>query len=266
MDSMTIRSIIFVGFPEMLFIVLTTLTTAGYKDALNFKDMKNIYKILLSSALITIVSVTFRSFVPLLIYNVILATFIYPLIIYAIFRYKLFPIIMGVLLSLVILVIGESIAVSSILKILGISLEITYSNDFLRILVSLPVRVFQLLGIIILSRVRNINFYALKLSTEDLIQTILFGLLIISSMISVETGLKNIERDFKTITTLIVNICIIVIFTTWMVYKWFKLKNRSLISRKIHDFELERIKSLLKEGYTDHVIELIDETLRERGK
>ena len=85
-------------------------------------------------------------------------------------------------------------------------------------------------------------------------------------MISVETGLKNINRDYKTITTLIVNICIIVLFSTWIIYRLFKLKNRSLISRKIHDFELERIKSLLDEGYTDHAIELIEQTLKERGK
>ena len=268
---MNVLSILCVSFPELLLVVLTTLITAGYKDALNFKDTKNIYRVLLSAIILTIFSVAFRPFFPLLIYNVILAIFLYPLIIYIVFRHKIsshkiLPIVMGVLLSIATLIIGEAIVVSSVLKIFNISLETTHINDLLRITISLPVRAFQVLVIIILSKVRNINFSTLKLSTEDLIQTILFGLLIISSMISVETGLKNINRDYKTITTLIVNICIIVLFSTWIIYRLFKLKNRSLISRKIHDFELERIKSLLDEGYTDHAIELIEQTLKERGK
>lgn len=225
----------------------------------------------LSTIFLTIISVAFRPFIPLFIYNVILAMILYPLVIYFVFKRELNPkkilhIIIGVFLSIVVLIISESILISSTLKIFHISLETAYNNDIVRILISLPVRTFQVLVIIALSKIRKISFYSLKFSTEDLIQTVLYGLLIISSMISVETGLKNIERDYKTITTLIINVFIIVLFSAWIIYKLFKLKTHSILSRKIHDFELERIKSLLKEGYTEHVIELIEQTLKERGK
>lgn len=263
---MSVLSILCVGFPEETLLLFTILVTAGYKDALNFTSVKNVLKLLLASILLTIPTVVIRSFVELYIYNVILGLIIYPLPIYIIFKQKLHKIFIGVLLAVLVLILGEAVTVTPILQLFSIPLEKAQNSDLIRILLSLPVRTVQLLVIIILSKVKNISFHALKLSTEELIQTILCGLLIISSMISVEKGLRNITRDVATITVLIVNVCIIIIFSAYLIYKIFSLKSHSLISRKIHDFELERIRNLLKEGYTDHVIELIDETLKERGK
>ncbi|NLC68610.1 MAG: hypothetical protein GX754_07485 [Clostridiaceae bacterium] len=266
MDDMSVVSILCVSFPEEILVVLTTLIIAGYKDALNFSIRKNILKLLLTSIILTVISVAFRPFLHLFIYNVIIALVFYPIVIYFIFKHNIFQAFIGVLLSIVVLIIGEAILLSSTIKLFNISLEIAYSSDIIRFLISLPVRIFQVFVIIILSKVRNIKFHAIKLTTEELVQTILCGLLIISSMVSVEKGLKNIKRDVATITVLIVNICIIVIFSAYLIYRIFTLKNHYVISRKIHNFELERIRNLLKEGYTDHVIELIEETLNERGK
>ena len=85
-------------------------------------------------------------------------------------------------------------------------------------------------------------------------------------MINIENGLKNINKDFNTMSILIVNILIILMFSLWMIYKIMQLRKKTILDQKIRTVELERIKKLLSEGHSPHVINLIDTTIKGRKK
>jgi len=266
MDKMTVTSIILVSFPEMLLILITTLMIAGYKDVFNFKDKKNIWKLSASVLLMLFASVFPRAILPVVTYNFILMLILYPLIITLVYRSRIMPTILGTLLSLAIIVIGESTLFSMSLKLFNLSLQQVYSDDFIRFVITLPIRLLQVIVIVVISKYKKINFITAKLNIDEWIQIMLYALMTISSMLSIEKGLKNIQKDYFTITSLIVNVLIAVIFSTWTIITIFKKRKKTLIDKKIHDFELMRIRQLLSKGYTEHVVKLIDATIEERGK
>lgn len=266
MDKMSITSILLVSFPEAILIVISTLTIAGYKDILNFKEKKNFLKLFLCSLIMIIFSVVCRAILPLATLNFILMAALYPIIIYSIYHYRVAPTILGVIVSLVVLMLGEAVSITTLLKTIGLSLESVYLSNILRVLFSLPTRLFQLITIIIMCKLRNINLSFIRLSLNEWFQIILFSFVILSSMFSIESGFKNIDRDINTITKLIVNIFIAIIFSFWMILNIFRVKKRSKINEKINTFELKRIKNLLLEGHTEHVIKLINIKISGEGR
>lgn len=266
MDKMSVTSVLLVSFPEMLLIVISTLTIAGYRDILNFKEKKNLINLFLCSLLMTIISVACRAILPSATLNFILMAVLYPIIIHCIYRYRIISTILGIILSLIIIILGESIFITILLKVTGLSLETVYASNILRLLFSVPIRLSQLLVIALACKLRRINLKFVQLSVHEWIQITLLALMILSSMFSIESGFKNIKRDVNTIIKLIINVFIAIIFSTWMIISIFRIKKISKVNQKINNFELKRIRKLLIEGHTEHVIKLINTKLNEEGE
>jgi len=264
MDKMSIWTILFVSFPEELLIVLTTLVLIGYKDFLNFKKSENIFRLLFSVILMVIFACTGRMLLPSISLNSLVSFIAFTLILTITYRIRLLSSFFSILTAFIVIIVGESTLLVAIMKLFNISLQVFLTNDAIRILVTLPERLLQIMIILIISRIKNTNFNKISLSIDEWIQISLFSMVIIGSMISIEAGFKNINHDHYTITNLIINICITISFSAWTIYKIFKIRKKTIISNRIRDFELKRIKKLLIEGYTNHVIELIDSTLKER--
>ena len=264
MDKMSVVSIVFVSLPEAILVFIIILTVAGYIEALNFRDRKHIIKIFFASVFSVIFSVALRSFLPLATLSFVIMFLLYPIIMLIIFRSKLLSTILGTVLAFSIFIIGELIC-TIFMNIMNFSLSQVYSNDAMRIFISLPTRIIQIIAVIIICRIKNISFKMDRLNAEQWIQLILFIFMIVSSMVSIESGLNNINRDTKTIVYLMVNILIALVFSSWTVYNIFRLRKKNLIDEKIRNIELERIRKLLAEGCSEHVIELIDLTLMKRS-
>lgn len=265
MDKISVWSMLFVSFPEELLIVLITLAAAGHRDVLNFKNKKNILKLLTSSSVMVVSTVLCRSFLPSATLNFILQFVLFYLIIITIYRYRIFVCIPSFFLSISIIIISEALFVSPIMKLFNLSLQHIYENDFLRILVFLPDRISQLIVILIICRLRNISLSVLKLKRDQYIPIIFYFLMVISSMTTIESSLKNPSNDFATTFKLLINVIFAIGFTFWAIYNMFSLRKKILIKENIHDIELHHVKQLLEEGKTNYAIELIDFTLNEKG-
>ncbi|HHV98311.1 MAG TPA: hypothetical protein GXX36_01855 [Clostridiaceae bacterium] len=266
MDKMSVTSILLVSLPEMILIVITALMIAGYKDILNFKDKKNIWRLFIASSLMCLFSTIGRMLFNSITTNLLVMMVLYPLIVYLVYRYNIISTICGVLVALVPLLLGEAIFVSLLLKITNMPISQVYASNLLRIAFSLPIRICQLLAVILISRLKNYNLSMVKLNVDEWIQVVLFVLMISSSLSSIESGFNNLNKDYNTIIKLIINVLIAVLFSSWMIYCIYKIRRKSDIDKRINYFELKRIKKLLEEGYTDHVINLINIKLHEEGK
>ena len=266
MDKMSILSIILVSFPEELLLVTITLAAAGYKDVLNLRVRKNLAKLLLTAAVMTITTVSIRSLLPYFSYTAAVTLTLMFFIIVIAYRFKPISCFLGYLLSVLILTAGDMIVLGIGMSLLQIPLETLYSSDFLRIIFSLPTRFLQIISIILIIRMKNLKLSFVRLRFDEYIQVILFLLMIFSSVYTVERGFGNLKNDFGTILNLIVNTVILVIFSAWMIVKIFMIRKRNLINKKVHDIELNRIKKLLEQGHTNRVIELIDLSLNSKSE
>lgn len=265
MDKMSLLSILLVSLPEEILFVVTTLTVAGYKDVLNLKEKKNFIKLMLASILMVLISASCRLLLPLSTFSSYAMLVLFPMVIILVYKQRFLPSILGFLLSITVLVICEAALLSPFLKLLKITLQDVHSSDMTRILASIPVRALQLLVAVIICRIKDISLSTVKLTIEEWIRIALFGIIILSSMVFIESGLRNLQHDSKTMLHFIINICVAVLFCSWMFCSIFKLRKRRQIDEKIRNFELQRIRKLLAEGHTKLVIELIDTTLNNKG-
>lgn len=265
MDKMSITSILLVSFPEELLMLLTSLVLIGNRESLDFRNKKNFFKLLIASSIMTACAVIGRSLLPYTTANFILQLIIFYITFIVMYRYRIPASALATVLSFLTVAIGEVLILGPTLNLLNISIEQVYSNDFFRILISFPARFFQILVIALVCKKKEINLSMVKLSIDEWVQVTLFCFMVISSMVSMESGFRNINRDFGTILKLIINICIAIIFSCWMAYKIFKTKKESVLKQKIRKFELQRIKKLLLDGHTEHVLQLIELALKERG-
>jgi len=260
-DKLSLFSIIFVSYPEDILILIITLAAAGYKDVINLKEGKNLIRLLLTSLAMTITTVAFRAFLPYFTYTFVVTLLLSFFIIIASYRYKPLSCFLGFLLSALILLVAEVLVYGVVLNLLGISIETVHSSDIYRLLASLGTRILQIACIFIILKIRNFKLQYVRLGKDEWIQIILFILMILSSLYTIEKGLRNVNSDYGTIINLIINICILLIFSGWMIFKIFKIRKRTIIEYKVHDFELNRIKKLLLQGKVNHAIELIDLSL-----
>ena len=266
MDKMSLVSILFVSFPEELLIVATTMAFAGYKDLLNFRRKENILKLLLSSALMVAAAVTLRSVLPSVTFSALLVIPLYFIIIILVYRYKPVTCIPGFVLSMIILFFADALFVSLFLKVMNLSLEQYLKSDLLKILSSLPKDSVLVLVLVFISYKKNIRLRFKKLSISRLVQLALFALLFVQSMFSAEKVWKSVSRAYNSTFILLINIFIVLFFLLWLFFYIFKLEEKSEINKKLNNFELERIKKLLKEGQSSHAVKLIDLTLKQRGQ
>lgn len=266
MDKMSVSSILLVSFPETVLTIVSALIIAGYKDVLNFKEKKNIIKLFTASSIITLCSAFGRQVFNSITINLFFTINIYLLVICFVYRHKIAATICGVLVSSIPVLLGEAIFVGIFLKVANILISHVYANNILRILLSIPVRTCQILVIIFICKLRNIDLRSIKFNINESIQIILFILMILSSLLNIESSFLSITRDYQAILKLIINLIITMSFSGWLVYSIIKIRQKSEISKKLNKFELKRIKKLLEEGCAEHVINLINIKLDEGGK
>ena len=264
MDRMSVVSILFVSLPEAILTFIIILTVAGYSEALNFRDRNHIIKLFSASVFSVILSVALRSFLPLATLGFVIMFPFYLIITLFVFKTKFLQTILGNIFSFLIIVIGD-LMTAGFISILSFSLSEVYASDPLRIFLSLPARIIEIIAVIITCRIKNISLKVDKFSANQWIQLSLFCFMIVSSMISIESALSVINRDTKTTLHLMINILIALVFSSWTIYNMFKLKKKTVINEKIRNMELERIMKLLNEGCTEHVVELIELTLMKRS-
>ena len=265
MDKMSVWSILLVSFPEEILVLVTTLAAAGYKDVLNFKRRKNV--ILFLSALILMVAsaVGGRAVLPSATANFFLQALLFYLIIICIYKYRVIACIPSFLLAISVLVIGEAVFGSICLKLLNLTLDDVNSIDLIRVLVTIPIRLSQIAVVVIVCKIRNINVHINKLTTGEWISIITYCITVVLCMISIEVGVRNLNRDFETIIKLLLSVVIAVLFISWMIIKVFGMQKKITINENMHDVELYHVKKLLEEGRTEYAIELIELTLKDRG-
>jgi hypothetical protein len=257
-DKLSLFSIIFVSYPEALLIVLITLAAAGCKEVLNFRESKNLIRLTLTTLANVIMTVAFRAVLPYFTYTALVTYSLSFFIIVIVYRYKPLSCFLGFLLGVLTVMAGDVIVYVGILNFLGVSFETIHASDFLRLVASLGGRVLQLSALFVIIKVKNFNLQYVRLKSDEWIQIVLFMLMVLSSAYTIENALRILHTDFGAILNLLINTLILVIFSAWMVVKIFKIRKRTAINKKVHDFELNRIKKLLEQGQTDHVIELID--------
>jgi len=264
MDKMSLISIIFVSIPESILILITTLVAAGYKDVVSLKNKRNAVKLITCTLIIALSAVFIRTFSTNITHNAIITFTATFFIIIAMYRYKPISCLMGYLLAMIVILVSEGVVMGVVMNLFSITVEQVFSSDLTRILLSLPNRFLQISTIFIILKIKSFNLKYTKLTPDEWIQTVLFILMIFSSLFTIEKGARNIHNDSGIITNLIINTCILVLFSGWMIFRIFSLRKRTVIGRKIHSLELSRIKTLLKQGRTDYVIELIDLALNNR--
>lgn len=263
MDKMTIWSFLLVTLPEVLLIVATAMSFTGYADLFNFKYRSGVLKLLYTALAGSVIIALSRAYAPAAIINLTIVAVSFPLLLLIVYRRSFFTTFLGYVAAQITVLVPEAFSSVFMLKLLGLTYEQGLADDFFRFIVTLPVRLCQLMALLLICRAKRININTGGIPRDELIKQLLFGLMIISSLISIESGIKNLDSDFNTMLHLIINIILITLFSSWTVFSIFKLRKRKAIDEKIRDFELKRIKKLLSEGYTDHVIELIDSTLKE---
>jgi hypothetical protein len=257
-DKLSLFSIIFVSYPEALLIVLITLAAAGYKEVLNFRESKNLIRLTLTTLANVIMTVAFRAVLPYFTYTALVTYSLSFFIIILVYRYKPLSCFLGFLLGVLTVMAGDIIVYVGILNLIDVSYEVIHANDWLRLFASLGGRVLQLSALIVIIKVKSFKLQYVRLKFDEWIQVILFLLTILSSSYTIEKAVKSMQNDLSNILNLVINTSILLIFSAWMIVKIFKLRKRTILEQKVHNFELNRIKKLLEQGQTDHVIELID--------
>jgi hypothetical protein len=270
MDRISLWSALLVSYPEELLIVLIALAAAGYRDVLNFREKKNLIKLLLSVSLMVVSAVVGRVLVPSITLNSIIQAGMFYFIIIVVYRYRLLPCAIGLILSLSTLIGTEAIFGSMLTKIFHLQLSQLYPHLIAAILFSFPDRVVQILTLVLICKKKDISFKIEKLSLNELIPIILYCLMIISSMFSIENGISIMVTNSNsgslntTLLSLTLNIGLAVIFCSWLIYNIFKVRERVALKDEMHDFDLQSILQMLLKGQVDHVIELIKQQLRDR--
>jgi hypothetical protein len=209
-------------------------------------------------------SVLLRSILPSITLNFIIQLVVFYLIIIAIYRYNVISCILGYVLSIAIYIMSEAL-LALVMNLFSMSVEDIYSSDIIRVLASIPERVVQIFSIVVICKLRNINLRVEKLPLKDFMSIVFFCGMIISSMISIESGILSKNNGIYIKCNLVINIFVAFVLCSWLIYSIFKLRKKLHIKENIYDVELHHIKQLLEEGQADHAIELIDLTLRDRG-
>lgn len=266
MDKMSIWSALFVSFPEELLIVIITLASTGYLGVLDIRNKKNAIKLFSTAALMVITAVVLRSIINSMTIEFVIQTVLFYVEITVVYRYKIFASILGFILSYIVLFFCESVVLIGLMNLLNLSFEDIYKNDILRLLFSLPDRVFQIATVVVICKVRKINLRVVRSSIEIWAIAVLSFLILSNFVSSVEPVLLNrTKTSAGFIPELILSLIIVISYSLWLVYNMVSLKMTGSIRENMHDVELNHIKQLLEEGKTDYAVELIELTLRDRG-
>lgn len=266
MDKMSMWSVLFVSFPEEILFVIITLSAIGYKEVLNFKKAQNVMKLLLASSIMVLSVVITHSFVDLITFNGFIQILMFYLAIISVYRYKILNTLLGHAFSYVVLIFGDVISVVISTQVLGVSLEAIYADDLTRLLVSLPTKIVQVAAILIICKLKKIDLKLFSVKFDDFMSAGMYLLIIISSALSIETAIRNSSNNISDSIRMGVYTFIIVMFSTWLIFKFSKLKKNEFMKDNMHDVELHHIKHLLEEGRTEYALELITQTLEESKK
>ncbi len=266
MDNMSVWQILFISFPEELLIVITTLAIAGYKDVLNFKDKKNLFKLLISTTLLVISTVLGRTFLPFLALNTLIQIFVYYLIIILVYRYKFIACIYSLFFSILIIFIGETILFYLPPVLFNISLTQIVQKSFLRFIFTLPTRILQIIVVFLIFKIKNFNTTLIKLSKKEFLNMIIFLSIFLTNMYLIENTLKNSPIDSSPEINIMISISITGIYFIWLLYNIISLRNQVKLKNKLRDFELNAIRKLLTEGNAEKVMSLIDIALNRKDE
>lgn len=264
MDKMTIWSILFVSFPEAILVVLTVLALTGYKDALNFKKIDIVLKLLLTASLF-VAFIVFSRTISIMVAQAIILNLIFMYLLFAIvYRVNLLGLLLGVLLVMIISIVGDGVSFAFSKVFFNFGLEQVFKNDFYRFAIALPARLLQIILLYIVCKIRVLNFSIVKMSISEILKIILFFFILISSIVSLESVLRNSSNDILVLGKLCINILITFIFSFWIFYSMSKLQKKEYLKDSMKNIELQHIKQLLEEGKTDYVIQLLDQTLNDK--
>jgi hypothetical protein len=142
-DNISIFSIISVSFPEALIIACLSLFSIGKFSF--FKDRKNLLRILLYAAVSAVCSYFIRRNVGNENESLLVHFFISTLLFIFFLRVKFYEAILGTLFGMVFVVITETFALIPIMAIKQFDITIVKEDDVLRFLLTIPVRVLQLI-------------------------------------------------------------------------------------------------------------------------
>lgn len=142
MDQISIPSIIFVSFPEVLLVAILGILSIGKFTYL--KNRSNYVKILGFSIITAVSSYFIRRAVSTEVESLLVFLIIICLLFIFVLRLKFYESILATLLGLTIFIIVEMVCLILITAITGITLDQTYtSNDLMRIYISIPERIVQ---------------------------------------------------------------------------------------------------------------------------
>ncbi|MCX7749092.1 MAG: hypothetical protein N2645_19705 [Clostridia bacterium] len=146
LDNISIPSLILVSFPEAILTALLGILSIGKSEYLNKKY--NILRILLY-AIISSTSIYFiRRNVSNEIENIVVNIFLSSLLFIFIVRFKFYESILAVLFGFIITIVAE-IAFLPIFTITGMDVDAVRNTDYLRFLVTLPIRFLEIFIFII---------------------------------------------------------------------------------------------------------------------
>lgn len=272
MDKMSWISIISVSIPESFLIILSILAIIRA----DYKILSNIHKIILASVASACLLAAGRAFNGSLITNVLLMY----IIIIALYSFTLkmewYKISFSLFLSVFAFGIIELIVVGVLITVFQIDVKEIQSNDFLRIVISIPVRIVELLGIIALNRlpkpvieIRPITM-TLELVKKILIVHVFFLLCVLKLFVTIkyyiwELSLTERQQHFSYLIQDILFLVITLGIAFYISSKFMKMIDNKNNSK---NNALLLVRSLLEKKNDDTItkeaLRIIDNSIDER--
>lgn len=260
-----ISSALFVSFPEELLILITTLVASGYKNFTNLRLKSNIAKMLIATSLMVILSLTVNVFFDLS-FRFLINTAIFYLIIALTYRKKFSSYILGFFLSLTVLTVSTFIFAPLFLHISGLSYEELYNSTFYKFIFSIPDRIFQTVALLAICKAKNINLKVIKFFAIDFVAIIIYYLMIAGTIFLLfEHMIYSDISNVKLALGVIINLTVVIGSSFLFINRIIDLRQKIYLKETQHDIELDHLKKLISDGQVDHAVDLINETLSERG-
>jgi hypothetical protein len=255
--------LLFVSFPEELFLILIVLAMAGKKEAFDFTKIRNIFlPIMMSVCFITVTEAANYlgvqdTYKLLLIFVTLFAS------VFFVYRINIGICLLSCALSVLVIIIAESVFLTLIAYSFDMMLDQMQRNTVVKFVCTLPERILQITVLIILLKFKSVPVkrFDKKLEVKDWMIIGLFVIAMISNMKSIESGIKQLHYDPLNLAILISNIIIMIILTVSLVYKVILLQKKVTLKAGMHNVDLFHIRTLIEEGKSDYAIQLIDMTL-----
>lgn len=191
MDKLSVISFFSVSVPEEFLFILITAFLIGRKDIL--KTRAGLVGVIIATLLTALCTVVLRRYSADMLTNIIGQTVLFVLIYVFILRMGKVEAFLGFSATLLYQFIIEIINVMIMAALTRVAFTEIYQNDMIRFLQSLPVRLLQLVAVIVLAKLpfTVLNFKVIKLTIKVRFTYLFIGLGAVLGIINITLVIKK---------------------------------------------------------------------------